>query len=127
MAQGVGRALRGVHEMRQALQRKPSRGTYVVFLTASRTRPAATEQHKATLLECGRLSEAVLARLGALLDRFDAAAEERLAGVKQPELLPAVRVAAIGTRRALRNLHGTACTLIISVSTPRRVMMNPPS
>ena len=53
-------------------QRKPSKGTYVGFLTASRTMQAEAEQHKAVLLKYG-LSEPVLAQLGELLDRFDAA------------------------------------------------------
>jgi hypothetical protein len=72
LAQVGRRASRDVHELGQAFQRKPSKGTYVEFLTASRTMQAEAEQHKAVLLKYG-LSEAVLAQLGELLDRFDAA------------------------------------------------------
>ena len=72
LAQVGRRASRDVHELGQAFQRKPSKGTYVAFLTASRTMQAEAEQHKAVLLKYG-LSEAVLAQLGELLDRFDAA------------------------------------------------------
>ena len=72
LAQVGRRASRDVHELGQAFQRKPSKGSYVEFLTASRTMQAEAEQHKAVLLKYG-LSEAVLAQLGELLDRFDAA------------------------------------------------------
>jgi hypothetical protein len=46
LAQVGRRASRDVHELGQALQRKPSKGTYVEFLTASRTMQAAADQHK---------------------------------------------------------------------------------
>ena len=72
LAQVGRRASRDVHELGQAFQRKPSKGTYVEFLTASRTMQAEAETHKAVLLKHG-LSEPVLAQLGELLDRFDAA------------------------------------------------------
>ena len=72
LAQVGRRASRDVHELGQAFQRKPSKGSYVEFLTASRTMQAEAEQHKAVLLKYG-LSESVLAQLGELLDRFDAA------------------------------------------------------
>jgi hypothetical protein len=72
LAQVGRRASRDVHGLGQAFQRKPSKGTYVEFLTASRTMQAEAEQHKAVLLKYG-LSESVLAQLGELLDRFDAA------------------------------------------------------
>ena len=72
LAQVGRRASRDVHELGQAFQRKPSKGTYVELLTASRTVQAEAEQHEAVLLKYG-LSEAVLAQLGELRDRFDAA------------------------------------------------------
>jgi hypothetical protein len=72
MAQVGRRASRDVHEVGQDFQRKPSKGTYVEFLTASRTMQAKAEQHKAVLLKYG-MSEPVQLQLGELLDRFDAA------------------------------------------------------
>jgi hypothetical protein len=72
LAQVGRRAARDVHEVGQDFQRKPSKGTYVAFLTASRTMQGKAEQHKAVLLKYG-MSEPVQAQLGELLDRFDAA------------------------------------------------------
>ena len=47
------RASRDVHELAQDFQRKPSKGTYVGFLTAARTMQAKAEEHKAVLLKYG--------------------------------------------------------------------------
>jgi hypothetical protein len=71
-AQVGRRASRDVHELAQDVQRKPSKGSYVEFLTAARTMQAKAEEHKAVLLKYGG-SEPVLAQFGELLDRFEAA------------------------------------------------------
>lgn len=72
LAQVGRRASRDVHELAQDFQRKPSKASYVEFLTAARTMQAKAEQHKAVLLKYGG-SEPVLAQFGQLLDRFEAA------------------------------------------------------
>lgn len=66
------RASRSGHELGLAFRYKPGAQTYVAFRTAVGTMQSAAEAGKEELLKYG-LSESVLAQVGELLNRFDAA------------------------------------------------------
>ena len=66
------RAKRSEHELGVAFRYKPGRQTYVAFQTNVRSMQAAAEASKEVLVQYA-LSEAVLAKLGEMLDQFDAA------------------------------------------------------
>jgi hypothetical protein len=79
MAEVGKRAQRSKHELGVTFRYKPGAQTYVAFQNTARSMQAAAEADKPVLMKFG-LSEAVLAQLGELLDRFDGATELSNAG-----------------------------------------------
>jgi len=73
------RAQRSKHELGLPYRYKPGAQTYIAFQNTARSMQAAAEANKEVLMRFG-LSEAVLAQLGELLGRFDAATDLGSAG-----------------------------------------------